>query len=67
MLPTMLELPVSEPEEVKIEEYCYSKVCTVYNDVMNSTTIYGKIIGWHALIFFVIRKSQSQLIADGAC
>ena len=45
MLPTMLELPVSESEKVRIEEYCYSEVCTVYNDVMNSTTIYGKIIG----------------------
>ena len=52
MLPTMLELPVSEKlEEVGIEEYYYSEVCTVYSDAMNSATVNGsdnddgKIIG----------------------
>ena len=41
MLPTMLELPVSELEEVRIEEYYYSEVCTANNNVMNSTTVDG--------------------------
>jgi len=36
----MLELPVTEKlEEVVIEEHYYSEVCTVFSDVMSSTTV----------------------------